>query len=119
MGNIVDSPSPEVLLALSWCQGECPPEIWKADVAQFQINSHFLFSGKDKNLLWAEVAELYLGCHKQGANHHEGEHVEAHVVVPLALVQVASDDEEDIERDGDDDGGDEYEGEHGEADIED
>ena len=43
---------------------------------------------KEKHLLWTEVAELYLCCHKQRANHHEGEHVEAHVVVPLAIVQV-------------------------------
>ena len=53
------------------------------------------------NLLWAEVAELYLGCHQQSANHHEGEHVEADVVIPLTLVQVASDENEDTDEDGD------------------
>ena len=67
----------------------------------------------EKNLLWAEVAELYLGRHEQGANHHEGEHVEADVVVPFTLVQVASDHDEDADEDGDD-----GEGEHVEADVE-
>ena len=49
----------------------------------------------EKNLLWAEVAELNLGRHEQSTNHHEGEHVEADVVIPFTLVQVASDHDED------------------------
>ena len=65
---------------------------------------------KNKNLLWAEVSELYLCCYKQSAHHHEGEHVEADVVVPFALVQVTSG-HEDYE-DGDKGDGDEDEGEH-------
>ena len=44
------------------------------------------------HLLWTEVSELYLCGDEQGANHHEGEHVEAHVVVPLAIVQVTPED---------------------------
>ena len=44
------------------------------------------------HLLWTEVSELYLCGDEQGANHHEGEHVEAHVVVPLALVQITPED---------------------------
>ena len=64
----------------------------------------------EKNLLWAEVAELYLGYHEQGANHHEGEHVEADVVVALPFVQIASE-----EREGGDDN--HHEGEHVEADV--
>ena len=55
----------------------------------------------EKNLLWAEVAELNLGRHEQSTNHHEGEHVEADVVIPLTLVQVASDHDEDEDADED------------------
>ena len=69
----------------------------------------------EKNLLWAEVAELYLGRHEQGANHHEGEHVEAHVVVALSLVQVAPGDQHGGDEHGDGDehvGDDDYDDEH-------
>ena len=37
-----------------------------------------------------QLPELYLGGHQPGHEHHEGEHVEAHVVVPLPLVHLAS-----------------------------